>query len=124
MVTFALKTRYSACPQARIIPAYYPGLGTRGEQMVGWHVMGDCGEGYEENLGSPTVNLAPSEEVSPAHGCVFIKITKEFEGYLESLMDAKLVAPTGRIFGAGYVKDYAVEVRVLDPSLLVVEPRA
>lgn len=80
--------------------------------QVGWLVSSARGE----PLGQPTVNLW-SPPTYPADGCVFIKITPEFDGWLDSLIAAGLVEPTGRIEPAGHVSRYAAECRVLRPEL-------
>lgn len=114
MVTFDLKARLGNYPGAQIQTGYYPKENPADPQQVGWRVI----QGGEY-IGSPTVNLW-SPPTFPAAGCVFIKITPEFQGWLESMEAAGLVERTGRIEGAGFVEQYAAEARVLVPELLEV----
>jgi hypothetical protein len=114
VVTFKLAARLISCDCATIRPGYYPKITPEEPQQIGWHVVGDG-----ELLGTPTVNLW-SPPVFPAEGCVFVKITDEYAGWLESLVAAGLVEPTGRIEPAGLVERYAAECRVLNPELLQV----
>lgn len=111
-VTFDLKSRYCN-EQAQIVPGRYPKAEPDEPQQIGWHVLSEHGE----PLGQPTVNLWDPPQF-PAKGCVFIKITDEYEGWLESLEAAGLVERTGRVLSAGYVERYAAEARVLKPELL------
>lgn len=115
MVTFDLKTRWADYPGAKIQTGYYPKESSGDPRQIGWRIM----QGGEY-IGSPTVNLW-SPPVFPADGCVFVKITAEFQGWLESMEAAGLVERTGRIEGAGHVAEYAAECRVLLPELLEVE---
>ena len=116
MITFALNARGMSDPAATIETGFYPKERDSDPQQIGWRVSASDGE----PLGSPTVNLW-SPPVFPAEGCVFIKITAQFEGWLDSLVAAGLVEPTGRIEAAGFVDRYAAECRVLNPALLEVE---
>lgn len=111
--TFHLRARFGEYPDARIVTGYYPKDEPGDPQQVGWTVLAADGE----PLGVPTVNLW-NPPVFPTPGCVFIRITREYEGWLESLEAAKLVERTGRVVGAGFVERYAAECRVLDPDLL------
>ena len=115
MVTFDLKARFGEEPGCTIRPGRYPKATPAEPDQVGWQVLSARGE----PLGQPTVNLW-DPPVFPADGCVFVKITPEFEGWLDSLVAAGLVEPTGRIEPAGYVERYAAECRVLNPALLEV----
>lgn len=115
MRTFNLKTRNGDYADARIIPGYYPKGQPTDPQQIGWHVESARGE----PLGSPTVNLW-NPPLFPAEGCVFVKVTREYEGWLTSLGAAGFVEPTGRVEGAGMVERYAAECRVLVPELLEV----
>lgn len=117
MVTFDLKgSRIGDEPGCTIQTGRYPKNDdsdpTEPEQ-IGWRVLSASGE----PLGQPTVNLW-SPPVYPSEGCVFIKITGEYQGWLESLEAAGLVEQTGRVEGAGFVERYAAECRVLRPELL------
>lgn len=62
----------------------------------------------DELLCTATVVLA---DATPAAGCVWIKDWSENEGVLNSLIEAGIVEPTGRVAQAGYV--IAQEARVL-----------
>ena len=115
MITFDLKARFGTYHGCTIQPGRYPKQDPGEPDQVGWYVLASTGE----PLGQPTVNLW-DPPVFPAEGCVFIKVTPEFEGWLESLQAAGLVEPTGREEGAGYVDRYAAECRVLNPELLQV----
>lgn len=115
MISFALNSRNITEAQAVIHPGLYLKADPADPQQIGWKVLSAEGE----PLGQPTVNLW-SPPVFPAEGCVFIKITREYEGGLESLEAAGLVERTGRIESAGYVERYAAECRVLKPELLEV----
>lgn len=111
---FNLKSRYIN-ERAQIVPGYYPKALPEDPQQIGWHVLSERGE----PLGQPTVNLWDPPQF-PAEGCVLVKITPEYEGWLESLEAAGLVEQTGRICAGGYVERYAAECRVLKPELLEV----
>lgn len=100
---------------AVISPGFYPKDKPTDPQQIGWQVSAIDGE----PLGQPTVNLW-NPPVFPAPGCVFIKVTDQWLGWLESLQAAGIVEPTGRIEGAGFVDRYAAECRVLRPELLQV----
>lgn len=113
-VTFELKSKW-VNEQAQIVPGRYPKAEPGDPDQIGWHVLSMEGE----PLGQPTVNLW-AEPQFPSPGCVFIKITDEFDGWLESLEAAGLVERTGRICSAGYVAEYAAECRVLKPELMEV----
>jgi hypothetical protein len=116
MVTFDLKgSAIGDEPGCTIHPGRYPKEKPTDPDQVGWQVLSARGE----PLGQPTVNLW-DPPVFPAAGCVFVKVTREYRGWLESLIDAGLVEPTGREEGAGFVERYAVECRVLNPELLKV----
>lgn len=116
MVTFDLKgSRIGDEPGCTIHPGRYPKEQPSDPDQIGWQVLSARGE----PLGQPTVNLW-SPPVFPAEGCVFVKITPEFDGWLDSLVAAGLVETTGRIEPAGYVERYAAECRVLNPELLEV----
>lgn len=108
MTKFALKTRFSSCPDAEIQVGRYSNGSTA------WNVIGDCGEGYPENIGTPTVAL----DVLPPDGCVFIRIGDEYKGWLESLVKANVVEDIRQTVGSGYVSEYATACRVRDQSLL------
>lgn len=114
MITFRLKTRHFN-EDCALLPGYYPKADPADPQQVGWRCAGlDGGP-----IGQPTVNLW-DPPVFPAEGCVWIKVTREYGGWLESLIAAGLVEPTGRVSGAGLVERYAAECRVLMPELLEV----
>jgi hypothetical protein len=108
MTKFALTTKYSKCPDAEIVPGRYPNGST------GWDVYGDCGEGFPEAIGTPTVALGQL----PPEDCVFIKVTDDYKGWLESLVRAHIVEDTGKRVGAGYVAEYAAVCRVKVPGLI------
>lgn len=119
MITFDLKgSRIGEEPGCTIHPGRYPkndDSDPSEPQQIGWQVLSARGE----PLGQPTVNLW-SPPTYPADGCVFVKITPEYEGWMESLIAAGLIESTGRIVPAGHVERYAAECRVLNPELLVV----
>lgn len=116
MVTFDLKgSALGDEPGCTIHPGRYPKQSADEPDQVGWQALSARGE----PLGQPTVNLW-DPPVFPAPGCVFVKVTREYRGWLESLIAAGLVEPTGREEGSGYVDRYAVECRVLNPQLLEV----
>jgi hypothetical protein len=108
MTTFAFKSKFSKCPDAEIVVGQYPNGSTA------WQVVGDCGEGYQETITTPTVALG----MLPPEGCVFIKITDDFSGVLDSLVRANIVVDTGERKSSGWVDDYAAVCRVNDSSLL------
>ena len=114
MITFELKSKHIHCKEASINPGHYPRMDGDPVEQIGWQVYGDF-----EPLGVPTVNLADYDEF-PSPGCVFVKITPEYDGWLTSLIDAGLVEETGRILPAGLFDRYASECRVLKPELLEV----
>lgn len=116
MKTFDLKTPHGRYYGATIQPGWYPKQDPSEPDQIGWHVVAVSGE----PIGNPTVNLW-DPPVFPADGCVFIKITEEFEGWLDSLVNAGFVKPTGRIESAGYVERYAAECRVLVSELMEVD---
>lgn len=111
--TFDLKARYGSFSGCTIRVGYYPQSQPGDPDQIGWSVLSADGE----PLGTPTVNLWV-DRYFPDNGCVLIRVTNEYEGWLESLIAAGLVEPTGREFPAGMVERYAVECRVLDPTLL------
>lgn len=113
VLTFDLKTAHGNYPSASIEIGQYPKQDPFEATQTGWRVNSQHGE----PIGSPTVNLW-NPPVFPAEGCVFIKITPEYSGWIESLEAAKLVERTGRIEGAGFIAEYAAECRVLNPALL------
>jgi hypothetical protein len=115
MITFTLTTPRATYEGATIHPGFYPREKPTDPQQIGWQV-----EHRGEALGTATVNLW-DPPVFPADRCVFVKITPQFAGWLESLQVAGLVEPTGRIESAGHVERYAAECRVLNPGLLVVD---
>ena len=112
---FDLTTHGHTYAGATIHPGFYPKAQPDDPQQIGWQVLAADGE----PLGQPTVNLW-DPPVFPAPGCVFIKVTRQWEGWLESLVAAGIVEPTGREEGAGFVDRYAAECRVLRPELLQV----
>ena len=81
--------------------------------QTGWRVYAENGE----PIGSPTVNLW-SPPVFPAPGCVFIRVTDEYAGWLECFEELGFVERTGRVERAGFVERYAEECRVLLPELI------
>lgn len=113
MIAFALKGARIFCDPAYIQTGLYPKIDPYEPEQFGWRVMSNDGE----YLGMATVNLADYGDF-PEPGCVFVKITPELGGWLDSLIAAGFVEATGRILSAGYVKNYAVECRVLKPELL------
>ncbi len=114
MVKFYLRTLHRDYPEAIISAARYPKQDDDEPDQTGWRVVAASGE----PIGQPTVNLW-SPPTYPAEGCVFIKITPQFDGWLDSLKAAGLVEETGRVEGAGFVDRYAAECRVLDKRLLI-----
>lgn len=117
MITMKLETRYTKCEAATIHVLSYP-QGPGEPLQTGWRLFGDCGEGFPEPIGDPTVNMEAYGEF-PSPGCVFIKVTDEYEGYLESFIKAGLVELTGRVVAAKFTKVYCVEAKVLNPELLL-----
>lgn len=118
---FALKTKYSRCPDAEIVVGQYDNGSTA------WTVIGDCGgtsygedehdpmAGIIETIGVPTVNLGEL----PPEGCVFIRCGEDKAGWLESLVAANIVEDTGERRRSGWVDNYAAVCRVKVPSLLI-----
>lgn len=121
MTKFALKTKYSKCPDAEIVVGHYH------DGSTAWTVIGDCGgtpygederdpmAGIIETIGVPTVCL----DSPPPEGCVFIRCGEDKKGWLESLLAANIVEDTGERRRSGWVEDYAAVCRVKVPSLLV-----
>ncbi len=112
MVAFELKTKRGLDMTAIIEVGFYPKMTPLEPDQTGWLVT--KADGWP--LGTPTVNLAEYGQY-PAPGCVFIKVTPEYSGWLESIVGAGLIEPTGRELAAGYVERYAIEARVLHPKL-------
>lgn len=113
-IKFRLKTRMFD-EDCVITTGRYPKQDPSEPDQIGWRVKSLRGE----PIGDPTVNLWSPPEF-PAPGCVFFKITPQFEGWLECFVAAGIVEETGRIMPAGYVERYASECRVLKPELLQV----
>lgn len=109
--TFDYRSKYISCPEARLIPGQYM------DGSLALQIVGDCGAGYEENISTATVCLVDySQEPEPDH--VFVKVTPECEGVLQSLQKAGVVGEPVRWIAAGYVARYAAECPVLLPELL------
>lgn len=91
----------------------YIGTGRYPNGLVGWRVFSSEGE----HLGDPTVNMDAYGE-RPAEGNVFIKVGREYAGYLESFQKQGIVGEEIRAVGAQYTDRYCVEVPVLRKELL------
>lgn len=120
MTKFALKTKYSKCPDAEIVVGQY------GNGSTAWTVVGICGgnndpddrdpmAGCLETIGVPTVAL----DELPPEGCVFIRCGEDHEGWLDSLVRANIVEDTEERRRSGWVENYAAVCRVKVPSLLI-----
>ena len=120
MLTFDLKnTIMGDLAGCSIFVGRYPKGRPTDPVQTAWQVYSAHGDA----LGVPTVNLW-DPPTFPDPGCVFIKTTPEFCGWLDSMEAADLVKRTGRIEAAGFVERYAAECRVLKPELLAVHDAA
>lgn len=91
----------------RLEAGHYPYMGG-----IGWRATLSTGELW----GQPTVSLIEQGD-HPGPGHVFLKVTPEWAGWLESLIAAGVVEDTGERFAAGFVDVYAARCRILLPEL-------